>query len=97
MCREILYQVDLLLSERSYLLAEDGYDPNQFIILEQWHSDLGSSATKFHGFDNGWVALCISFRRCKIDVNRLLGSNYFAKRSISMRMKRAAPLLHSDK
>ena len=41
---EVLHQFDLLLGERTYLLAIDRYNPNQIAFLEHWNGDLRSSS-----------------------------------------------------
>src|SRR5262249_27682624 len=43
---EIAHQLDLLVGERSDLLAVDGDSANQPIVLEHWDGEVGSCASE---------------------------------------------------
>ena len=46
---EALYQLNLLVGERAYLLAVDGEDTDQLFILEHRYIEEGSETSKLGG------------------------------------------------
>ena len=52
-----LDQLDLLVGERAHLLAVDGDDSDQFVLLEHRNREYGPSAAKLHGGNDTRLAL----------------------------------------
>src|SRR6185436_20022778 len=80
---EIMEQLDLLFSERLYLLAIDRDDADQLFVLDHWHCDERAGAAKLDDADDGGLAFEISlFGREIDDVLDLLGGNRTRQRYV---------------
>ena len=78
--REIADEIDLLISEGTNLLAENGDDSHQFVILEHRHINYGPNATEFDGFHGRWVTFGIEVCRCYVsNLDHPLGPDCLGK------------------
>src|SRR5260370_34344251 len=57
---EVLHQLDLLVGERTYLLAVNNNCANQFVFLEHRHCNKGPSACELDGNDAQRLPLSVS-------------------------------------
>jgi hypothetical protein len=54
---EVGHELDLLVVERTDLLAEETDDPDQVVVLDHRHAERGPNAGHFHGLDRPRMAL----------------------------------------
>ena len=60
---EVLHQLDLLVGERTHLLAIDDDGADQLVLLEHRHGEHGASAAELDGCDDDRIAFEIGLRR----------------------------------
>ena len=79
---EVGHELDLLVVERTDLLAEETDDPDQVVVLDHRHAERGPNAGDLHGLDRPRMALDIRPRRRKIGyVSRAAGVQDFVERA----------------
>ena len=70
---KFFYQFDLLVSERTNLLAVDGDDTDQSIFLEHRNRKYSAITAKISAGHYKWIPLAVGWTLCDIvDLNRLL-------------------------
>src|SRR6516164_11827815 len=74
---KVLYERDLLVSERPNLFAIDANHADKSILFKHRHTERRSNTTEFDGSDNAWIPVGIRLHRCDVGyLNCLLCCNY---------------------
>jgi hypothetical protein len=88
---EVGHELDLLVVERTDLLAEETDDPDQHAVLDHRHAERGPNAGDLHGLHRPRMALDIRPCRRKIGyVSRAAGVQDFVERATGRGTKHRA-------
>src|SRR5262249_28483535 len=90
---EVLHELNLLLTERAYLLAEDDDHPDRLAFLEHRHSEDSAVAAELSPSDSDGIAL-LDIERLTRDVralNHLSGPRCAGKRDFWTGPEQPAP------
>ena len=80
---EVRHQLDLLVGERPYLLAENVDGADQLVVLEHWNGEYAAIAAKFDRVEDEWMTVDVGLRCLDVgDVSDLFGDRDTAKRYV---------------